>query len=380
MEMKQLHVLTIVGTRPEIIRLSRVICHLNTSNSIKHTLVHTGQNYDYNLNEVFFDELGITKPDFFLNSAGKSASETIGKILINIESILDELKPDAILILGDTNSCLSAIVAKKKKIPIFHMEAGNRCYDQNVQEETNRKIVDHISDINMPYSSIGRDYLIKEGIKPETIIKTGSPMNEVINFYSDKITNSKIIEKLGLKEENFFVVSAHREENVDNFERLEELILTLNSISKEYKFPIIFSTHPRTKKQLKNISLKPSDNIRFIEPLGFIDYVALQKKSIIVLSDSGTISEESSLLNFRAINIRSSNERPEAMEEASVMMIDINRERILQGIKILLFQNKSKRDFNKVYDYDVSNVSKKVERIIMSYTDYVNKNVWQKKS
>tara|TARA_B100001758_G_C18394632_1_gene605117 strand:+ start:764 stop:1906 length:1143 start_codon:yes stop_codon:yes gene_type:complete len=380
MEMKQLHVLTIVGTRPEIIRLSRVICHLNTSNSIKHTLVHTGQNYDYNLNEVFFDELGITKPDFFLNSAGKSASETIGKILINIESILDELKPDAILILGDTNSCLSAIVAKKKKIPIFHMEAGNRCYDQNVPEETNRKIVDHISDINMPYSSIGRDYLIKEGIKPETIIKTGSPMNEVINFYSDKITNSKIIEKLGLKEENFFVVSAHREENVDNFERLEELILTLNSISKEYKFPIIFSTHPRTKKQLKNISLKPSDNIRFIEPLGFIDYVALQKKSIIVLSDSGTISEESSLLNFRAINIRSSNERPEAMEEASVMMIDINRERILQGIKILLFQNKSKRDFNKVYDYDVSNVSKKVERIIMSYTDYVNKNVWQKKS
>tara|TARA_Y100000996_G_scaffold125387_1_gene94769 strand:- start:4304 stop:5446 length:1143 start_codon:yes stop_codon:yes gene_type:complete len=380
MEMKQLHVLTIVGTRPEIIRLSRVICHLNTSNSIKHTLVHTGQNYDYNLNEVFFDELGITKPDFFLNSAGKSASETIGKILINIESILDELKPDAILILGDTNSCLSAIVAKKKKIPIFHMEAGNRCYDQNVPEETNRKIVDHISDINMPYSSIGRDYLIKEGIKPETIIKTGSPMNEVINFYSDKITNSKIIEKLGLKEENFFVVSAHREENVDNFERLEELILTLNSISKEYKFPIIFSTHPRTKKQLKNISLKPSDNIRFIEPLGFIDYVALQKKSIIVLSDSGTISEESSLLNFRAINIRSSNERPEAMEEASVMMIDINRERILQGIKILLFQNKSKRDYNKVYDYDVSNVSKKVERIIMSYTDYVNKNVWQKKS
>ena len=380
MEIKQLHVLTIVGTRPEIIRLSRVICHLNTSNSIKHTLVHTGQNYDYNLNEVFFDELGITKPDFFLNSAGKSASETIGKILINIESILDELKPDAILILGDTNSCLSAIVAKKKKIPIFHMEAGNRCYDQNVPEETNRKIVDHISDINMPYSSIGRDYLIKEGIKPETIIKTGSPMNEVINFYSDKITNSKIIEKLGLKEENFFVVSAHREENVDNFERLGELILTLNSISKEYKFPIIFSTHPRTKKQLKNISLKPSDNIRFIEPLGFIDYVALQKKSIIVLSDSGTISEESSLLNFRAINIRSSNERPEAMEEASVMMIDINRERILQGIKILLFQNKSKRDFNKVYDYDVSNVSKKVERIIMSYTDYVNKNVWQKKS
>ena len=378
--MKQLHVLTIVGTRPEIIRLSRVICHLNTSNSIKHTLVHTGQNYDYNLNEVFFDELGITKPDFFLNSAGKSASETIGKILINIESILDELKPDAILILGDTNSCLSAIVAKKKKIPIFHMEAGNRCYDQNVPEETNRKIVDHISDINMPYSSIGRDYLIKEGIKPETIIKTGSPMNEVINFYSDKITNSKIIEKLGLKEENFFVVSAHREENVDNFERLGELILTLNYISKEYKFPIIFSTHPRTKKQLKNISLKPSDNIRFIEPLGFIDYVALQKKSIIVLSDSGTISEESSLLNFRAINIRSSNERPEAMEEASVMMIDINRERILQGIKILLFQNKSKRDFNKVYDYDVSNVSKKVERIIMSYTDYVNKNVWQKKS
>ncbi len=377
--MKKFHVLTIVGTRPEIIRLSRVICQLNNSNSIKHTLVHTGQNYDYNLNEVFFDELGINKPDFFLNSAGNSASETIGKMLINIEPILDELKPEAILILGDTNSCLTAIVAKKKKIPIFHMEAGNRCFDQNVPEETNRKIVDHIADINMPYSSIARDYLIKEGIKPERIIKTGSPMNEVINFYSDKINKSKIIQNLGLKEEKFFVVSAHRQENVDDHERLEELIITLNSISKEYKFPIIFSTHPRTKKQLKNISVKPTDNIRFIEPIGFIDYVALQKKSTVVLSDSGTISEESSILNFRAINIRSSNERPEAMEETSAMMIDINEERILQGIGILLFQNKSNREYKKVDDYNVLNVSKKVERIIMSYTDYVNKNVWQKK-
>ena len=379
MNMKKLHVVTIVGTRPEIIRLSRVICHLNDSDSIKHTLVHTGQNYDHNLNEIFFNELGLPKPDYFLESAANSASETIGNILIKSEPVLEELKPDALLILGDTNSCLSALVAKKKKIPIFHMEAGNRCFDQNVPEEINRKIVDHIADINMPYSTIGRNYLLSEGIRADRIIKTGSPMAEVLDFYSGAIKNSRITHKLKLKDEEFFLVSAHREENVDNLIKLEELISTLNILSNEYKIPIIFSTHPRTKKQLNKINIKPSDNIRFLEPLGFIDYVSLQKQSLIVLSDSGTISEEASILNFRALNIRSSHERPEAMEETSVMMTDINKERILQGIKIALAQNKESRDFTKVLDYNALNVSKKIERIILSYTDYINKNVWNKK-
>ena len=378
MNMKKLHVVTIVGTRPEIIRLSRVICQLRDSKSIELTLVHTGQNYDYNLNQVFFDELGLPKPDYFLESAGKSASETIGNILIKVEPIFEELKPDAVLILGDTNSCLSAIVAKKKKIPIFHMEAGNRCFDQNVPEETNRKIVDHIADINMPYSTIGRDYLIAEGIKPDRIVKTGSPMAEVLDFYSEKIMASEILKTLHLSEEGFFVVSAHREENVDNLKKLEELMVTLNTIDEQYKLPIIFSTHPRTKKQLNKIRIKPNTNIKFLEPLGFIDYVALQKKSLLVLSDSGTISEESSILNFRAINIRSSHERPEAMEEASIIMTDIKKERILQGINSALNQSKVKRNFRKVNDYNLLNVSKKVERILLSYTDYINQNVWKK--
>jgi len=378
MNMKKLHVVIIVGTRPEIIRLSRVICQLNDSNSIHQTLVHTGQNYDYNLNQVFFDELGLPEPDYFLESAGKSASETIGNILIKVEPIFEELKPDAVLILGDTNSCLSAIVAKKKKIPIFHMEAGNRCFDQNVPEETNRKIVDHISDINMPYSSIARDYLIAEGIKPDQIVKTGSPMAEVLYFYSEKIENSKILEKLNLKEDNFFVVSAHREENVDKTIKLEELISSLNAIVEQYNFPIIFSTHPRTKKQLSKIGIIPNDKIKFLDPLGFIDYVALQKKSFLVLSDSGTISEESSILNFRAINIRSSHERLEAMEEASVIMTDIKKGSILRAINSSITQSKIKRNFEKVRDYSFTNVSKKVERIILSYTDYINHNVWRK--
>jgi len=376
--MKKLHVVTILGTRPEIIRLSRVICQLRDSNSIQLTLVHTGQNYDYNLNQVFFDELGLPKPDYFLESAGKSASETIGNILIKVEPIFNELKPDAFLILGDTNSSLSAIVAKKKKIPIFHMEAGNRCFDQNVPEETNRKIVDHIADINMPYSTIGRDYLIAEGIKPDRIVKTGSPMAEVLDFYLEKIEASEILKTLHLCEEGFFVVSAHREENVDNLKKLEELIVTLNTIDEQYKLPIIFSTHPRTKKQLNKIGIKPNTNIKFLEPLGFIDYVALQKKSLLVLSDSGTISEESSILNFRAINIRSSHERPEAMEEASVIMTDIKKDRILQGINSALNQSKVERNFRKVNDYNLLNVSKKVERILLSYTDYINQNVWKK--
>ena len=376
--MKKLHVVTIVGTRPEIIRLSRIICQLSNSDSIQHTLVHTGQNYDFNLNEIFFEELGIPKPDFFLESLGKSALDTIGNIISKADVLLDEIKPDAFLVLGDTNSSLSAIVAKKKKIPIFHMEAGNRCFDQNVPEETNRKIVDHIADINMPYSTIARDYLIAEGIKPDRIVKTGSPMTEVLTFYSKKIEGSKILEKLKLKKDSFFVVSAHREENVDNLKKLEELINTLNTIYKQYNLPIIFSTHPRTKKQLNKIGTKPNENIKFLEPLGFIDYVALQKDSFLVLSDSGTISEEASILNFRAINIRSSHERPESMEEASVIMTDIKKGSILRGINSSISQSKIERNFAKVNDYSFTNVSKKVERIILSYTDYINHNVWRK--
>ena len=378
MNMKKLHVVTIVGTRPEIIRLSRVICQLSNSDSIQHTLVHTGQNYDFNLNEIFFEELGLPKPDFFLECLGKSALDTIGNIISKVDILLDEIKPDALLILGDTNSCLSAIVAKKKKIPIFHMEAGNRCFDQNVPEETNRKIVDHIADINMPYSSIARDYLIAEGIKPDRIVKTGSPMAEVLHFYLEKIEDSKILENLNLKEDGFFVVSAHREENVDNVKKLEELISSLNAIVEKYNFPIIFSTHPRTKKQLSKIGIIPNDNIMFLDPLGFIDYVALQKNSFLVLSDSGTISEEASILNFRAINIRSSHERPEAMEEASVIMTDIKKGSILRAINSSITQSKTKRNFEKVNDYSFTNISKKVERIILSYTDYINHNVWRK--
>ena len=378
MNMKKLHVVTIVGTRPEIIRLSRVICQLSDSESIKHTIVHTGQNYDFNLSEIFFEELGIPKPDFFLESVGKSALDTIGNIISKADVLLDEIKPDALLILGDTNSCLSAIVAKKKKIPIFHMEAGNRCFDQNVPEEINRKIVDHIADINLPYSSIARDYLIAEGIKPDRIVKTGSPMAEVLDFYSEKIEDSKILQNLNLKKDGFFVVSAHREENVDNIKKLEELISALNTIAEKYNFPIIFSTHPRTKKQLSKIGIIPNDNIKFHDPLGFIDYVALQKNSFLVLSDSGTISEEASILNFRAINIRSSHERPEAMEEASVIMTDIKKGSILRAINSSITQSKTKRNFEKVNDYSFINVSKKVERIILSYTDYINHNVWRK--
>ena len=374
----KLHVVTVVGTRPEIIRLSRVISQLNNSEAIKHTLIHTGQNYDYNLNEVFFEELEIKKPDIFLECAGKSPTETIGNILIKIDPVLEELHPDAFLVLGDTNSCLSALVAKKKKIPIFHMEAGNRCFDQNVPEETNRKIVDHISDINLPYSKIARDYLLREGIQPDRIIKTGSPMAEVLDFYSKKITNSTILSDLSLKSEQYFVVSSHREENVDTLVKLEELIITLNVLIEKYGFPIIFSTHPRTRKQLDKINTKPSNKIQFLEPLGFIDYVCLQKNAFIVLSDSGTISEESSLLNFRALNIRSSHERPEAMEETSVIMTDINKKRILLGVESMASQQDSISKFNLVEDYKSLNVSKKIERILISYTDYINKNVWKK--
>jgi len=375
-----LHVVTIVGTRPEIIRLARVISRLNESKSIKHTLIHTGQNYDYNLNQVFFEELGIKKPDIFLEAAGSSATETIGNIIIKTEPVLKKLNPDALLVLGDTNSCLSALVAKKYKIPIFHMEAGNRCFDQNVPEETNRKIVDHLADINLPYSSIAREYLLKEGISADRIIKTGSPMNEVLQFYLDKIKQSSILKSLSLKKGAYFVVSSHREENVDNPKKLNELISTLNSLAEKYNYPIIFSTHPRTRKQLEKVNVSPSDKIQFLDPLGFIDYNALQLNSFLVLSDSGTISEEASILNFKALNIRSSHERPEAMEEAAVMFTDLNKQRILRAVTLLENASLSKTNEISVLDYRPDNVSEKIEKIILSYTDYVNQNVWKKES
>jgi UDP-N-acetylglucosamine 2-epimerase (non-hydrolysing) len=375
-----LNVVTIVGTRPEIIRLSRVISKLNESNSIKHTLIHTGQNYDYNLNQIFFEELGIKKPDIFLEAAGITAVETIGNIIIKTEPILKKLNPDALLVLGDTNSCLSAIVAKKYKIPIFHMEAGNRCFDQNVPEETNRKIVDHIADINLPYSSIGREYLLKEGISADRIIKTGSPMNEVLKFYFDKIKQSSILKSLNIKKGAYFVVSSHREENVDNPKKLSTLISTLNSLVEKYNYPIIFSTHPRTRNQLEKVNVSPSNKIQFIDPLGFIDYNALQLNSFLVLSDSGTISEEASILNFKSINIRSSHERPEAMEEAAVMFTGLNQQRILRAVIFLENTLLPKKNEISVLDYRADNVSEKIEKIILSYTDYVNQNVWKKES
>lgn len=375
-----LHVVTIVGTRPEIIRLSRVVSRLNESKSIKHTLVHTGQNYDYNLNQVFFKELGIKKPDIFLEAAGSTAVETIGNIIIKTEPVLKKLNPDALLVLGDTNSCLSVIVAKKFKIPIFHMEAGNRCFDQNVPEETNRKIIDHIADINLPYSSIAREYLLKEGINADRIIKTGSPMNEVLKFYLDKINQSAILKSLGLKKGSYFVVSSHREENVDNPRKLDVFISTLNGLAEKYNYPIIFSTHPRTRKQLEKVTVSPSNKIQFLDPLGFIDYNSLQLNSFVVLSDSGTISEEAAILNFRAINIRSSHERPEAMEEATVMFTDLNKQRILRAVTLLENTSLPKTDEISVLDYRPENVSEKIEKIILSYTDYVNQNVWKKES
>ena len=375
-----LHVVTIVGTRPEIIRLSRVVSRLNESKSIKHTLVHTGQNYDYNLNQVFFKELGIKKPDIFLEAAGSTAVETIGNIIIKTEPVLKKLNPDALLVLGDTNSCLSAIVAKKFKIPIFHMEAGNRCFDQNVPEETNRKIVDHIADINLPYSSIAREYLLKEGINADRIIKTGSPMNEVLKFYLNKINQSAILKSLGLKKGSYFVVSSHREENVDNPRKLDVFISTLNGLAEKYNYPIIFSTHPRTRKQLEKVTVSPSNKIQFLDPLGFIDYNSLQLNSFVVLSDSGTISEEAAILNFRAINIRSSHERPEAIEEATVMFTALNKQRILRAVTRLENTSLPKTDEISVLDYRPENVSEKIEKIILSYTDYVNQNVWKKES
>ena len=379
MSTKKIHLLTVVGTRPEIIRLSSIINRLNNSKSIKHTLVHTGQNYDYNLNEVFFKDLNISKPDIFLEAASDSPTKTIGNILIKIDSVLDDLQPDAVLILGDTNSCLSAIAAKKKKIPIFHYEAGNRCFDQRVPEETNRKIVDHIADINLTYSGIAKEYLLNEGLSPDRTIKIGSPMFEVLNSQKKSIDNSKILENLNLEHGEYFLISCHREENVDNKKNFKLLIDSLNKLANEYKMPIIFPIHPRTKKTYNKSDLKLDKLVKFIDPLGFNDYNKLQIESFVVLSDSGTIFEESSILNFRALNIRESHERPEAIEETSVVVTGLKIERILQGIKMLENQTTGKkRNINLVSDYNISNVSTKIERIILSHIDFVNRVVWQK--
>jgi len=375
----KLKVMTVVGTRPEIIRLSRVMAALDESEAIGHVIVHTGQNYDYELNQIFFDDLSIRKPDHFLNAAGVNAAETVGQILIKIDPLLESEQPDAFLVLGDTNSCLCAIPAKKRHIPIFHMEAGNRCFDQRVPEETNRKIVDHISDINLTYSDIAREYLLREGLPAAQIIKTGSPMFEVLNHYLPSIQSSDILHKLNLKEHQFFVVSAHREENINNDVNFNNLIKSLNLIADKYHYPIIVSTHPRTRNMVESKKVEVRPEIEFLKPLGFIDYNALQINSFAVLSDSGTISEESSILNFPALNIREAHERPEAMEEASVMMVGLNPERILQGLVQLQYQKRGmERNFKNVADYSIPNVSQKMVRIILSYTDYVNRVVWQK--
>lgn len=373
----QLKVMTVVGTRPEIIRLSRVMAALDHSDAIEHIIVHTGQNYDYELNQIFFDDLGIRKPDFFLNAAGATATETIGQILIKIDPLLESEKPDAFLVLGDTNSCLCAIPAKKRHIPIFHMEAGNRCFDQRVPEETNRKIVDHVSDVNLTYSDIAREYLLREGLPADKIIKTGSPMYEVLHHYLPQIKASTILNKLSLNQHKYFVVSAHREENISNEKIFNGLMQSLNLIADTYHYPIIVSTHPRTQKMIDSKQIEMRPEVQFLKPMGFNDYNALQLNSFAVLSDSGTISEESSILNFPALNIRQAHERPEAMEEASVMMVGLNPERIMQGLTQLSYQNRgSERNFRPVSDYSMPNVSEKMVRIILSYTDYIKRTVW----
>jgi UDP-N-acetylglucosamine 2-epimerase (non-hydrolysing) len=374
--MKKLKVMTVVGTRPEIIRLSAVINKLEESEAIDHILVHTGQNYDYELNEVFFKDFKLKKPDYFLNAATGTAVETIGNILIKIDPIMEEVKPDAFLVLGDTNSCLSAIAAKRRHIPIFHMEAGNRCFDQRVPEETNRKIVDHTADINLTYSDIAREYLLREGIPADRIIKTGSPMFEVINSRREDIEKSDVLERLGIEEGKYFVVSAHREENINSETNFLDLVESLNAVAEKYKMPLIVSTHPRTRKMIEAKGIQFNPLIQTMKPLGFNDYVKLQIKSKAVLSDSGTISEESSILGFRALNIRQAHERPEAMEEASVMMVGLKKERILQGLEVLETQGKD--TLMLVGDYSMPNVSDKVLRIILSYADYVNRVVWGK--
>lgn len=374
--MKKLKVMTVVGTRPEIIRLSAVINKLEESEAIEHILVHTGQNYDYELNQVFFDDFKLKKPDYFLNAAVGGAIETVGNILIKIDPIMEEVKPDAFLVLGDTNSCLCAIAAKKRHIPIFHMEAGNRCFDQRVPEETNRKIVDHISDINLTYSDIAREYLLREGLSADRIIKTGSPMFEVLESRKEDIEKSNVLEELELEKNNYFVISAHREENINSEENFLDLIESLNTIAEKHKMPLIVSTHPRTRKMIEEKGIKFNSLIKTMKPLGFNDYIKLQKNAKAVLSDSGTISEESSILGFKALNIRQAHERPEAMEEASVMMVGLKKTRILQGLEVLDSQERD--TLRRVHDYSMPNVSEKVLRAILSYTDYVNRVVWGK--
>lgn len=373
----QLKVITVVGTRPEIIRLARVMAALDASEAIEHIIVHTGQNYDYELNQIFFDDLAIRKPDYFLNAAGATATETVGQILIKIDPLLEELKPDAFLVLGDTNSCLCAIPAKKRHIPIFHMEAGNRCFDQRVPEETNRKIVDHVSDVNLTYSDIAREYLLREGLPADRIIKTGSPMFEVLNHYLPDIEKSDVLDRLSLEKHKYFVVSSHREENISSDKNFRGLMESLNQIAEKYGYPIIVSTHPRTRNMIDAKKIEMRKEVQFLKPMGFNDYNALQMNAYAVLSDSGTISEESSILNFPALNIRDAHERPEAMEEASVMMVGMNTERIMQGLLQLQSQKRgTERTLRRVADYSMPNVSDKVVRIIISYVDYIKRVVW----
>lgn len=374
--MKKLKVMTVVGTRPEIIRLSAVINKLEESEAIEHILVHTGQNYDYELNEIFFNDFKLKKPDYFLNTATGAPIGTIGNILIAIEPVLNEVKPDAFLVLGDTNSCLCAIAAKRMQIPIFHMEAGNRCFDQRVPEETNRKIVDHISDINLTYSDIAREYLLREGLSADRIIKTGSPMYEVIESRKEDLANNDILSRMNLKESEYFVVSAHRDENINSERNFLNLVESLNEIARVYDMRVIVSTHPRTLNMIKEKNVTFDDRVEILKPLGFNDYVKLQMHSKATLSDSGTISEESSILKFNAVNLREAHERPEAMEEASVMMVGLEKERIMQALAILETQKPD--TLREVSDYSMPNVSEKVLRIILSYTDYINRNVWKK--
>jgi UDP-N-acetylglucosamine 2-epimerase len=376
-EMKKLKIVTVVGTRPEIIRLSRVIAGLDSY--CEHILVHTGQNYDYELNEIFFQDLGIRKPDYFLNAAGSSGAETIGNVIISVDRVLAEVNPEALLVLGDTNSCMAVIPAKRRKIPTFHMEAGNRCFDMRVPEEINRRIVDHTADVNLTYSTIARDYLLKEGLSPDLVIKTGSPMFEVLSHYRSGIEASSILTKLGLEPGKFFVVSAHREENIDSDKNFLKLVDILNSVAETFDYPVIVSTHPRTMKRVESLDIQFHGNIRLLKPLGFKDYNKLQLASKAVLSDSGTINEESSILNFPALNIREAHERPEGMEEAAVMMVGLEVERVLQGLAILEKQASGvERTLRLVADYSMPNVSDKIVRIVHSYTDYVSRVIWKR--
>ncbi|MDA7541797.1 UDP-N-acetylglucosamine 2-epimerase (non-hydrolyzing) [Gammaproteobacteria bacterium] len=375
--MSKLKIITVVGTRPEIIRLATVIPMLDRH--CDHILVHTGQNYDYELNKIFFDDLEIREPNYFLDCAGATGSETIGNVIISVEKILIQENPEALLVLGDTNSCMSVIAAKRHKIPTFHMEAGNRCFDMRVPEEINRRIADHTADINLTYSSIAREYLLREGISPDTVIKTGSPMYEVLSHYKEKIDKSKILSTLSLKKQNYFVVSAHREENIDSSKNFLDLVEILNSVAENYQLPIVVSTHPRTMNKIKELDISFHEKVHLMKPLSFSDYNNLQINAIAVLSDSGTINEEASILKFSALNIREAHERPEGMEEGSVMMVGLSKDRVLQGLKILeTQQNGEEPTLRSVYDYSMPNVSEKVVRLIHSYTDYVNRVIWKK--